>query len=160
MRVFVLGDVNMDLVAFVDHFPTVGEDVRAGGYANTPGGGGLNVAVAYSKLDDQAPYLISCVGADYIGDQIVHRLSQIGISSSYISRSPGAPTGQILVILSRGNGAAGRWVIPSPISLPHRAKLTSQTHSRLAQSEHRRTICGFLWWQCAYSFCAAIRLAR
>ena len=100
MRVFVLGDVNMDLAAFVDHFPTIGEDVRAGGYANTPGGGGLNVAVAYSKLDDQAPYLISCVGADYAGDQIVHRLSQIGISSTYISRSHGVPTGQILVIVT------------------------------------------------------------
>jgi len=50
--VVVVGSANLDLVANLDHLPTPGETLIAIGYAEYPGGKGVNQAVAWGVEDN------------------------------------------------------------------------------------------------------------
>ena len=45
-KILVIGSINMDMVARIDHIPLPGETVLGQGYSFAPGGKGANAAVA------------------------------------------------------------------------------------------------------------------
>ena len=66
-RVIVVGSVNVDLVATVDHLPAPGETVTGGRFAQHHGGKGGNQAVAAARLG-AATSFVGAVGADDVRD--------------------------------------------------------------------------------------------
>ena len=48
-KILVIGSINMDMVARIDHIPLPGETVLGQGYSFAPGGKGANAAVAAAR---------------------------------------------------------------------------------------------------------------
>src|SRR5581483_11650035 len=59
----VVGSVNLDLVARVEHLPVPGETVSASSLARLPGGKGANQAVAAARAGAQVRF-VGAVGDD------------------------------------------------------------------------------------------------
>lgn len=100
MKVFILGDINIDLITNIGVIPKAGEDVRADGMQTSIGGAAVNTSVVYSKLTGQAPFLIGCVGIDQFGDELINSLNGNNINCKFVSRSNTTATGQIMVIVT------------------------------------------------------------
>ncbi len=92
--VVVLGSTNLDLVANVDRLPMPGETVSATGYAEHPGGKGLNQAVAARRAGADVAF-ITCIGADAAGSML-HRLIVAEGIAAYVTESH-EPTGRALI---------------------------------------------------------------
>lgn len=92
--VVVLGSTNLDLVANVDRLPLPGETVSALGYAEHPGGKGLNQAVAARRAGADTAF-ITCIGADSPG-AMLHRLIVAEGIAAYVTESS-EPTGRALI---------------------------------------------------------------
>lgn len=92
--VVVLGSTNLDLVANVDHLPMPGETVSATGYAEHPGGKGLNQAVAARRAGADTAF-ITCIGSDTAGSML-HRLIVAEGIAAFVTESH-EPTGRALI---------------------------------------------------------------
>ena len=64
-----------------------------------PGGAPLNVAYHLKQLGDE-PLMISAVGADALGDEMISYLGGRGLSTEFIARHRRLPTGIVTVALS------------------------------------------------------------
>jgi ribokinase len=94
-KVHVVGSINRDIVAYVDHLPRPGETVLGRLSASFPGGKGANQAVSACRLG--APVgLTGRVGSDPLGDEMLRFLSGEGIDVAGVSRSTEA-TGIALI---------------------------------------------------------------
>ncbi len=67
------------------------------------GGVGRNVAENLARLG-QPVTLLTAVGTDYYGDQLLEHIHQVGINTDYISRSPSNPTGSYLGFINPNGG--------------------------------------------------------
>ena len=65
-NILVIGSINMDMVARIDHIPLQGESVLGEGYSFNPGGKGANSAVAAARLGGKVSFA-GCVGRDDAG---------------------------------------------------------------------------------------------
>lgn len=63
------------------------------------GGAPLNFAAHFSALGGEA-YLLSCVGDDYLGDEILKRLEQWGVKTDYVFKESNLQTGKCLISLN------------------------------------------------------------
>lgn len=99
-RVIVVGSVNVDLVAVVDHLPAPGETVIGGRFEQHHGGKGGNQAVAAARLGASVAF-IGAVGEDAFGSDARAALEREGIDLSGLSTLPGAPTGVALILVDR-----------------------------------------------------------
>ena len=63
--IVVVGSVNSDLVARVEHHPAPGETVLGSGHETMPGGKGANQAVAAARLGSDVVF-VGRVGADEV----------------------------------------------------------------------------------------------
>jgi ribokinase len=98
-NVFVLGSINMDLVARSDRHPVPGETVMGSSLSYFPGGKGANQAVAAARAG-AAVRMIGAVGADGFGDTLTEFLRQEGIDASRVQVSGSSPTGTALIVLN------------------------------------------------------------
>jgi ribokinase len=97
-RVIVVGSVNVDLVATVDHLPAAGETVTGGRFAQHHGGKGGNQAVAAARLG--APtWLVGAVGADAFGSEARAALEAEGVDVTELQTLPAASTGVALILV-------------------------------------------------------------
>jgi ribokinase len=97
-RVIVVGSVNVDLVATVDHLPVAGETVTGGSFAQHHGGKGGNQAVAAARLG--APtWLVGAVGADAFGTEAHAALEAEGVDVTELQTLPGQATGVALILV-------------------------------------------------------------
>ena len=92
--VVVVGSANLDLVATVDRLPAPGETVSARGYAEHPGGKGLNQAVAARRSGSRTAF-IGCLGRDAAGDALHRVMTEEGIDAYVVDVA--APTGRALI---------------------------------------------------------------
>lgn len=97
-RVFVLGSVNIDLLASVARLPCAGESVAGKSLTHQLGGKGANQAVAVVRAGVPAT-LLAAVGDDVEGGMMVEALKDFGVDVSSISRVS-ASTGSALVVTS------------------------------------------------------------
>lgn len=95
-KIIVVGTINSDTLISVKKYPELGETVTAQGCFSTPGGKGLNQAVAVSRLEADA-YLIAKVGKDYEGRTISAFLKSSHVMMDGISAVDDVPTGKAYI---------------------------------------------------------------
>lgn len=96
--VVVIGDANLDLILPVRNLPTRGSMEYAREIIKSHGGVGRNIAIALSRLGLRT-VLISAVGNDDIGVELVRELKENGVDVSRIRIVEGMFTGTIIVIV-------------------------------------------------------------
>ena len=65
------------------------------------GGAPANFAYITTLLGDEG-IAASCVGSDDLGDEAIRRLTQLGVSTTFIQRDPNHPTGKVNVKVDTG----------------------------------------------------------
>jgi ribokinase len=96
--VIVVGSVNEDLVATVDHLPAPGETVTGGRFAQHHGGKGGNQAVAAARLG-AATFFVGAVGADAFGTAARAALEADGVDTTGLRTLPDQATGVALILV-------------------------------------------------------------
>ena len=96
LDVVVVGSLNLDLVARTPRIPGPGETVLGTGYAELPGGKGLNQAVAAARAGASVA-MIGAVGDDAAGTALREVARADGIDDSLITEIAGVPTGRALI---------------------------------------------------------------
>ncbi|GAA5022350.1 ribokinase [Terrabacter aeriphilus] len=91
-RVAVLGSLNVDVVTLVERHPLPGETLLGEDGGRFAGGKGGNQAAAAARAGADVA-MLARVGDDGPGRAYVERLRRLGIDTSDVSTSPGAPTG-------------------------------------------------------------------
>lgn len=85
MTVLVFGSLNIDLVAYADELPSLGQTVTGKKLLRFPGGKGLNQAIAARRSGSEV-LMIGCLGSDVEGDFLNQILIDEKIDSRFISR--------------------------------------------------------------------------
>ena len=99
--IYVLGSINMDMVAKVPYMPVNGETLTADKYYVNPGGKGANQAVAIAKLGGKVA-MIGKVGSDETGDALKANLKNMGVDESMVTRAD-VPSGIAMIIVEGGD---------------------------------------------------------
>ncbi|MEA2010304.1 MAG: ribokinase [Actinomycetota bacterium] len=94
--IVVVGSVNQDLVARVDHHPNPGETVLGSGHETMPGGKGANQAVAAARLGSDVVF-VGRVGADEAGRDLVGEFEREGVDVAHLTVDPDAPSGLAII---------------------------------------------------------------
>lgn len=96
LDVTVIGSANLDLVVRTARHPRPGETVLGVGYAEFPGGKGLNQAVAAARAGARVAF-VGAVGDDDAGTRLSEVLREDGILDEHVAIVPGVPTGRALI---------------------------------------------------------------
>ena len=96
MKVVVVGSLNIDYIAAVEHLPAAGETVPATGLVRRFGGKGANQTVAAARQGARVG-MIGCVGADDAGRAYRQRLRAESIDVTGITATDRALTGTALI---------------------------------------------------------------
>jgi len=97
MTILSIGSTNVDQTYYVDTFPEAGETIRAVSSRVTPGGKGLNQAVAIARSGGRVSFL-SAIGADKEGEYIRDVLSKENIDI-HLKEIPGISTGNANIVV-------------------------------------------------------------
>ena len=100
-RILVVGSCMMDLVAQVERAPECGETVLGAGFLATPGGKGLNQAVAAARMGARVR-LASRVGGDAFGSELLAVCDAEGVDRAHVGADPDAGTGVSLIVVDAG----------------------------------------------------------
>lgn len=104
-KILVIGSMNVDFVAPVDHIPAEGETILAGDMAINAGGKGANQAFAAAKLGGNVT-MLGAVGQDDYGRMLLDSLSSVGVDVSHVKKAEGVATGMAWIAVSAaGNNA-------------------------------------------------------
>lgn len=109
-KILVIGSINMDMVARIDHIPLQGESVIGQGYSFNPGGKGANAAVAAARLGGEVSFA-GCVGRDDYGTALRKVLTDEHVDDHLLRVTDDAPSGYA-PILVQANGQNGIIVFP------------------------------------------------
>ena len=117
-NVFVVGSINMDVVAQAPRFPKPGETLFGTALSTIPGGKGANQAVA-ARRSGAVVRMYGAVGNDPFGDTLIAFLGREDIDVSDVARVQGSSGTAIIVVDSSGENsivavpAANYGVMPS-----------------------------------------------
>jgi len=104
-KVCILGSINMDMVVSVNKMPLIGETIFSDNFKLAHGGKGANQAVASRRLGADV-YMISKVGQDAYGLEIVNNLEKENINVNSIFKDDVKPTGTaIITVNNEGNNS-------------------------------------------------------
>jgi len=95
----VVGSVNLDLVAVVDHLPQAGETIVAVSHQRNHGGKGANQAAAAARLGSVVAF-VGCVGSDPLGNELTLGLAREGIDVSGLRTCSGV-SGMAMITIDR-----------------------------------------------------------
>ena len=98
-RVVVVGSVNVDLVARVDHLPAAGETVGDADFERHPGGKGANQAAAAARVGARVSF-VGAIGGDPLGQEARTALALERIDLRELSVAPAA-TGVAVILVDR-----------------------------------------------------------
>jgi ribokinase len=108
--IVVVGSVNQDLVARVEHHPVPGETVLGSGHETMPGGKGANQAVAAARLGRDVVF-VGRIGADEAGRHLVGEFEREGVDAGHLTVDPVAPSGLAIITV---DDAAENAIVVSP----------------------------------------------
>ncbi|RLE17192.1 MAG: ribokinase, partial [Actinobacteria bacterium] len=108
--IVVVGSVNQDLVARVEHHPVPGETVLGSGHETMPGGKGANQAVAAARLGSDVVF-VGRIGADEAGRDLVGEFEREGVDVGHLTVDPVAPSGLAIITV---DDAAENAIVVSP----------------------------------------------
>ena len=92
----VVGSINLDMNAYVDRFPKVGETMHGLRFATGYGGKGANQAVMAARMGGAVSF-VGSVGDDLFGRDMRANMAAEGISTEYITTSPGLSSGVAVI---------------------------------------------------------------
>ena len=95
-KVVVIGDINLDIMGFVDKFPSEEESIHPKDISIRPGGAALNTAISLA-MNSVDTTLIGAIGNDVIGNYIIEKIGRF-IDISFIQRV-NATTGIVYVLI-------------------------------------------------------------
>lgn len=93
----VVGSVNLDVTATVEHHPRLGETVLASDLHTDHGGKGANQAVAAARLGGDVTF-VGAVGRDSTGNELVSRLGREGVDVTAVQIAP-EPSGTAMITI-------------------------------------------------------------
>lgn len=96
MSVVIVGSINQDVVARVEHIPSPGETVLASSLLRTGGGKGANQAVAARRAGGATVAFVGAIGRDADGASLRDALVSEGIDVSGLATVDG-PSGTALI---------------------------------------------------------------
>ena len=99
--VVVIGSYLVALVIEVERFPAVGETVNGGGYFETHGGKGSNMAVQAARLGARCAF-VGRVGDDARGRSFRDMLTGEGVGTDHLHLQQGIATGVGFILLGPG----------------------------------------------------------
>lgn len=105
----VFGSANMDLVAYVDVAPALGETVTGRSFSTIPGGKGANQAIAAARAGAKVAFL-GAVGEDDFGNEMRRTLAEAGVDVTNLRTAPGSSG--IAQIVVDGTGGNSIIVVP------------------------------------------------
>lgn len=109
-RILVIGSLNIDIVANVDHIPKIGETILANSMDIIPGGKGANQACAIGRLGGEVT-MFGAVGNDIYANIQLESLKSSRVRTSRIIKRSKEETGLALVTVNN-NGDNNIVVIP------------------------------------------------
>lgn len=98
-QVIALGDINLDIIAYVARYPRPGGDGLASRSCLRPGGSAANTALTLACCGIEAA-IIGRVGADALGAQLLADLRSDGVDVSLVQRDPDATTGTMFIVVT------------------------------------------------------------
>lgn len=96
----VVGSLNIDSVAIVDHLPRPGETIGTRGFEQHRGGKGANQALAIARQGARVA-LIGCVGDDDLGRDYTKFLQSEGVDTEAITQLRKRRTGAAMITVDR-----------------------------------------------------------
>jgi ribokinase len=106
-HVVVVGSINVDLVALVDHIPAPGESVLGTRFMRAHGGKAGNAAAALGRLGIHTT-IVGCIGADEFGTDSRAGLEAAGVDVSRLLVHETASTGVALIFVDpQGENVVG-----------------------------------------------------
>ena len=100
--IYVLGSINMDMVAVAPYMPKSGETLTANKYYTNAGGKGANQAVAIAKLGGNVS-MIGKVGSDAYGKYMKDNLASFGVDVTHVSVAEGNSGVAIIIVVDGDN---------------------------------------------------------
>ncbi len=101
MRCFVLGDISVDLIYFLERIPEPGEEVEAKRALMKPGGAGATLAAQLASLGHKV-YLAGRVGQDPFCEVALGEVRKAGVDLRYLQEDPTNTTSSVLILLVPG----------------------------------------------------------
>lgn len=95
-NVYLLGDLNVDVIIPIAEYPPPGGDVRSEKMVIEPGGSAANAAVVLARLG-RSPTLLARVGRDQWGELATGALRGAGVSISGVQSSDSELTGLMFI---------------------------------------------------------------
>ncbi|UTE75199.1 ribokinase [Rossellomorea marisflavi] len=103
-KIAVIGSSSMDLVVTADRRPGAGETILGEAFSTVPGGKGANQAVAAARLGADV-HMISRVGDDAYGQEIVANLKANGVITDYVKPVTDVSSGTAHIVLAEGDNS-------------------------------------------------------
>jgi len=97
-RIVCVGSMNMDIAAYSTTLPRPGETVFGSTLTSSPGGKGLNQAVAARRLGASVAF-VGNLGGDDTGDAVAAFLDAEGIDTNGIGRVDDVPSGAAIILI-------------------------------------------------------------
>lgn len=96
----VLGDINLDIIAFHQKFPVEGyEDMAERAYIRH-GGSAANVAHTLALLGTSV-VMVGCVGVDPLGEMLLKGLADAGVDTAHVQKTAADITGITYIVVSK-----------------------------------------------------------
>ncbi|WP_291425029.1 carbohydrate kinase family protein [Deinococcus sp.] len=121
MKFYVIGDVTVDHLYYLEHFPTPGSEITPTRLNMQPGGAGGTISVTLARLGHTVT-LAARVGNDPFADYALAQVRESGVSETAIQRDPDHLTSTIMVMQTAGgeramisDGAVNRLLDPSKL---------------------------------------------
>lgn len=115
-RLFVLGDISVDLIYFLDRIPEPGEEVPARRALMKPGGAGATLAAHLASLGHKVQ-LAGRVGQDPFKTVALKELERVKVDLKHVQEDTEHQTSSILILLTPGgersmvsSGGASRYL--------------------------------------------------
>ena len=99
-NIVVIGSINFDIVAKIDHLPAPGETVGGGEIFEIFGGKGANQAVAAARTGGNVTF-VGCVGNDNIGERMVANFNNENIDTQNIKIVDDVKSGTALIFVDK-----------------------------------------------------------
>ncbi|GGM97830.1 sugar kinase [Thermus composti] len=105
MRFFVLGDISVDLLFFLERIPEPGEEVPSRRALMKPGGAGGTLAAQLASLGHRV-FLAGRVGKDPFAELALSRVREVGVDLRYLQEDPDHTTSSVLILVVPGGERA------------------------------------------------------
>ncbi len=109
-KFFVVGDMTVDLMYFIDELPELGGEVTVRRAVLEPGGAGGTIATVLARLGHQVK-IATRIGGGPFSELALKNVLAAGVDTSAVQRDPALPTGSVIIFITPD---AQRTMISSP----------------------------------------------